>query len=91
MQIYFLCTALFFLAASFLFLAESLGGDKIDYGLLVQALGNVWGVIEAFSIAHEPPLQMGNELWATFIVLLALDLAHAARFFVAGGGQPQRG
>jgi hypothetical protein len=91
MQTYFFLTSIFFLAASMLLLVESLGSPKVDYAILAQALGNIWGMIEAFSLAHDLPLHIDSQLWATFIVLLALDLAHAARFFVISGGHPQGG
>jgi hypothetical protein len=95
MQVYFFCVAFFFLAAALVLLIDSLLGERVNFPVLAQALANVWAVVEAFGVAYDAPLRIDAGLWGAFLIVLAIDLLHAARFFTADceqdGKQPQGG
>ncbi len=95
MQVYFFFVALLFLAAALVLLVDSLLGERVEFRVLAQALVNLWAMAQAFGIAYEGPLRIDAGLWGAFLMVLAVDLLHAARFFVMDcdhdGGQPQGG
>ena len=88
MEVYFFGVSVFFMAASLLLLADGLLQKSTVNLTQAQGFLNLWAAVEAFHAAGT--VNVGNEMWGTFFLVLALDLAYFAYFLIIEPTPPRR-
>jgi len=88
MEVYFFGVSVFFLAASLLLLADGLLQKSTVNLTQSQGFLNLWAAVEAFHAAGT--VNVSTEMWGTFFLVSALDLAYFAYFLILDPTPPRK-